>query len=320
MGAPGPGPAPPSAGEVKVSLVATVRNAHPAVERWLASVRRQTRPPDEVLVVDGGSTDATVAALRAAPGVTVLEAPGANIARGRNLAVRAAAHEVIAVSDGDCVLAEDWLERILRPIEAGAAVAAGFYRPLAGAAWQVYVTSHLPDPEEVGPGWMPSSRSLAFRREAFEAAGGYPEWLAIGEDMYLNHRWRDLGVRIEPAIDAVVWWPPRPTLAATWRQYVRYAEGDGAAGMYPQRHLARFAAYGLLLAAAAGRRRRLLAALAAAGALYVRRPVRRAMRRLPPGSPSRLAALVGVPAAAAFLDAAKMTGYLRGLLRSRPAA
>jgi glycosyltransferase involved in cell wall biosynthesis len=304
---------------VKVSLVATVRNAHPAVERWLESVRRQTRPPDEVVVVDGGSTDGTLAALRAAPDITVVEAPGANIARGRNLAVRAAAHDVIAVSDGDCVLAEDWLERILRPIEAGGLAAAGFYRPLAGDPWQVFATSHLPDAEEVGRGWMPSSRSLAFRREAFEAAGGYPEWLAIGEDMYLNHRWRDLGIRIERAVDAVVWWPPRPTPAATWRQYAGYAEGDAMAGMYPERHAVRFAAYGLLLAALLGRRPRLLAMLAAAGALYVRRPVGRARRRLPPGSPARLAAPLGVPAAIAFLDAAKMAGYLRGLrARRRP--
>jgi glycosyltransferase involved in cell wall biosynthesis len=300
---------------VKVSLVATVKDAHPAVERWLASVRRQSRPPDEVVVVDGGSTDATVRSLRAVPGVTVLEAPGSNIATGRNLAVRAAAHDVVAVSDGDCELADDWLERLLRPIEAGADVAAGFYRPLARGAWQVFATSHIPDAEEVGQGWMPSSRSLAFRRAAFEAAGGYPEWLAIGEDMYLNHRWRDLGARIEPAVDAVVWWPPRPSVAATWRQYVRYAEGDAVAGMYPERHAARFAAYGLLLGAALARRRRLLALLAAAGALYVRRPVGRARRRLPPGSPARLAALAGVPAAMAFLDAAKMAGYLRGLAR-----
>ena len=66
---------------------------------------------------------------------------------------------------------------------------------------------------------MPSSRSLAFRRAAFEAAGGYPEWLPIGEDMYLNQRWAELGLRIEPVPSALAWWRVRPTLGATWRQY-----------------------------------------------------------------------------------------------------
>ena len=35
------------------------------------------------------------------------------------------------------------------------------------------------------------SRSVA---SAIEAAGGYPEWLDIGEDMWVNHRWRELGL------------------------------------------------------------------------------------------------------------------------------
>src|SRR2546430_16467477 len=94
----------------------------------------------------------------------------------------------------------------------------------------------MPEASELRPGWLPSSRSVAFRREAFEAAGGYPEWLPIGEDMYLNHRWRDLGGRIEPAVDAVGGWPPRPGGAATWGPDRRYPEGDGLARVHAERH------------------------------------------------------------------------------------
>ena len=39
----------------------------------------------------------------------------------------------------------------------------------------------------------PSHRLVAYRREAIDAVGGYPEWLAIGEDMWVDLRWRDLG-------------------------------------------------------------------------------------------------------------------------------
>src|SRR5207244_6764337 len=124
----------------------------------------------------------------------------------------------------------------------------------------------LPEPEELRPGWLPSSRSIAFRREAWEAAGGYPEWLDVGEDMYFNHRLLDAGARLELAPDAVAIWRVRPTLAATWRQYSRYAEGDATAGMYPRRHVVRFATYGLAIAALVGRRRWLLG-VAGAGAL-----------------------------------------------------
>jgi glycosyltransferase involved in cell wall biosynthesis len=298
---------------VKVSLVATVKDDGPSVEEFLASVRAQTRQPDEVIVVDGGSTDGTWELLEGADDVLALSEPGSNIARGRNAAIRAAAHDVIAVTDADCVLDPEWLERIVLPIEGGADVAAGFYRPFGDSVLQISAAAALPEQDEVRPGWMPSSRSLALRREAFEAAGGYPEWLDVGEDMYLNHRLVENGARIELAPDAVTYWRIRPTLGATWRQYAAYAEGDALAGMYPRRHAVRFAAYALGTFALLTRRRWLLGVAAAGALAYARRPLRRVWRR----SEGRWSALAAVPPMMAFVDAAKMWGYARGLMRGR---
>ena len=110
---------------MKVSLIATVLDAEEHVGAFLASIAAQTRAPDEIVIVDGGSTDGTLAALRAADGVTVLEEPGATIARGRNLAIAHAAHDVIAVADADCAYGPGWLAALLAPLEAGADVAMG---------------------------------------------------------------------------------------------------------------------------------------------------------------------------------------------------
>ena len=301
---------------MRVSLIATVKDAAPYVEEFLDSVEAQTRPPDEVVIVDGGSTDGTLEMLRRRQGVTLFEEPGANIARGRNLAIAKASHDVIAVSDADCVLSADWLDRIIEPLEAGADVSMGLYEPLATSFFEVCAAAvGIKDREEIRPEtYMPSARSVAFFRQAFEDGGGYPEWLDIGEDMYLNRRWRALGVRMKLAEGAVVYRRPRPGPLEYWRQFAAYAEGDARAGMHPERHAARFATYGAL-AIALGSGSRVLKAVALGTAVArAARPVRRALRRMPPG-PSRMAAPFAIPALMAVTDLAKMTGYAKGLLR-----
>ena len=300
---------------MKVSLIATVLNADEHIGAFLASVAAQTRTPDEVIVVDGGSTDGTVERLRSADGITLVEDPGANIARGRNLAIAAASHDTIAVADADCAYGSDWLAALLEPLESGADIAMGWTEPVIGSLLDACVSS-LGFPltaEEVDPAtFMPSARSVAFRREAIDAVGGYPEWLAIGEDMWVNHRWRERAFDMRMAPAAVAHWHPRSSLAGIWRQYVGYARGDARGGMYPERHALRFAVYGGLLAAL-GSRRTWPKLVAVGGAVaYARVPVVRARARASTAR-DRALGIVLAPALLAFTDAAKMCGYALGL-------
>ena len=299
---------------MKVTLISTVKDVAAHIEEFLGSLAVQTRAPDEVIIVDGGSIDGTPELLRRSESVTVIEERGANISRGRNLAIGAATHDVIAVTDADCVLDPAWLERILEPIESGADVSMGFTEPIVDGFVQECVASiNLLDASEVDAArFMPSARSVAFRRGSIDAVGGYPEWLAIGEDMWVNHRWRELGLDMRFAPDAIVRWRLRPTLTATWAQYFRYARGDAQAGMNPERHALRFGVYGGL-AVALGSRKRWPKALAVAGAAaYACKPIQRAWRRMPDTS-ERAAAAIVVPALMGWIDTAKFAGYAAGL-------
>jgi glycosyltransferase involved in cell wall biosynthesis len=300
---------------MKVSLISTVKDAADALEAFLGSLAAQTRAPDEVVIVDGGSTDGTLELLRAAEGVTLVEEPDANIARGRNVALAASTHDVIAVTDADCILEPTWLEEIVRPIEAGADVAMGVYEPITDTFLQTCMAAvNLPlDPAEIDPAtFNPSARSVAYRRDAIEEVGGYPEWLPIGEDMWVDLRWRERGLDMRFAPAALVHWRLRAGVASTWRQYFGYARGDARAGMYPERHALRLGVYAGLGVAMASRRTwpKLLALVGAAA--YSRTPLRRAWRRLDDPRERALAA-AAVPLLMAWTDAAKITGYASGL-------
>ena len=64
-----------------------------------------------MIVVDGGSTDGTAEAYARGEAVTVLVEPGANISRGRNVALASVAHEIVAATDADCELDPDGSRR-----------------------------------------------------------------------------------------------------------------------------------------------------------------------------------------------------------------
>src|SRR5437868_3373130 len=98
------------------------------------SIAAQTRAPDGIVVVDGGSRDGTLELLRVwttrLP-LQVVEAPGASIARGRNLAIRATGAELVAVTDAGVRLAPDWLEQLLACLSPDVDVVSGFFLPEA---------------------------------------------------------------------------------------------------------------------------------------------------------------------------------------------
>ncbi|MBL8056558.1 MAG: glycosyltransferase [Anaerolineales bacterium] len=280
-------PLPPAdAPRPAVSLVATVRNEGAGLDAWLESVLAQTRRPDEIVIVDGGSTDDTFARLQAfaarAPlPVRVWQASGANIARGRNLAIERAAGPLIACTDAGCELTTGWLAAVTGPFAADPAleVAAGYYAALQTTDFERVTAAYLVPPlTHVDPRtFLPSTRSVAFRKEAWRAVGGFPEWLTLtAEDTLFGVALKARPARWAFVPEAGVRWHLRPTWRGLWRQVRRYGQGDGEAGLFPARyreHLRLLATLALALALA-------LAAVAVAG---LTRQAAWLLAALPPG-------------------------------------
>lgn len=233
---------------MRISVVSTVLNETGSLPRLLESLAAQTRPPDEVVVCDGGSTDGTLPLLEAESRLSLrlVRRPGANISQGRNAAIEAATGEVIAVTDAGVRLSPQWLEKLVAPFEdAGTQTVAGFFRPDPRTVFETAMgATVLPELREINPArFLPSSRSVAFRKSAWAAAGGYPEWLDYCEDLILDFRLRDLYGPFVFAPEALVHFRPRPNLRAFFVQYYRYARGDGKAALWRKRHAIRYLTY-----------------------------------------------------------------------------
>lgn len=311
-------------GKDKISLVTTVLNEEKTLPEFMDSLLAQIRRPDEVIVVDGGSKDRTFEILKSyadrVGNLTVIQSRGANISRGRNLAIAEATSDLIAVTDAGCQLNPRWLEAISQPLREGSAqVVAGLSQPDARSFLEKCLAAvNLPLAEEIEEEtFMPSSRCIAFRKRVWEEVGGYPEWLDTGEDMNFNFKLKKMGYTIQLVRDAVVYWRMRENLREIFRQFFGYARGDAMAGMYPQRHLIRFTTYlGLLVVLFLSPRFPYLPLLLIPLALvYLSRPLRRSVQVFQEDRFGMLLSWLAIPFLMFYLDLAKMAGYVNGLLK-----
>jgi glycosyltransferase involved in cell wall biosynthesis len=330
-------------GTVDVSVIVTVLNEKRSVCGLLDTLANQTLRPDQVVICDGGSTDGTVEAIRDAAAaygealgeVDLFVLPGANISRGRNAAIARARGPLIAATDAGVRLDEHWLERITEPwqgVENDVGVssplaAGGFFVPEAHTVFETAMAATvLPAVEDIdAASFLPSSRSVAFLKSTWERAGEYPEWLDYCEDLIFDIRVNALAPPGENGFawcpDAIVHFRPRSSLGAFWRQYYRYARGDGKADLWRKRHTIRYTTYVvvlplvLALATRGGFGRVFgLIALVVGGTAYCWRPWRRLARIGGGLTPTQFAAAVALtPIIRAVGDCAKMAGYPVGL-------
>ena len=320
---------------MKITLIVTVLNEAHMLPMLLDSIAAQTRRPDEVIICDGGSTDNTIELLRAERRylVRVIERPGSNISQGRNAAITEATGDVITSTDAGVRLDPKWLEKLVEPLvfsrsdKQGREVCAGFFLPDVHTPFEVAMgATVLPQLEDVQPeAFLPSSRSVAFTKAAWQAVGGYPEWLDYCEDLVFDfallRKYGSFGF----APEAIAYFKPRGSLKSFFRQYYLYARGDGKANLWLKRHLIRYGTYliGIPTIALLGTLSPWFLLLYVVGvALYLKRPYQRLiplMRGL--NRSGQLKAIGWVPIIRVAGDIAKMIGYpigVRWRIRHKP--
>jgi glycosyltransferase involved in cell wall biosynthesis len=240
---------------MKVSIVVPVRDEQASIRELLDSLLAQSRPPDEIVITDGGSTDATPLIIeeyitRGAP-VRLIRAGAALPGRGRNLGAAQASNEWLAFTDAGISLDHKWLELLVKKAEADDSidVVYGLWEPITNTFFkQCAAIAYVPPPTSHN-GIMTRPRSIAstlLRREAWQKVKGFPEDLRSAEDLIFMDRVENAGYRCEFEPRAVVHWDLRPTLWSTFKRFVVYSRNNIRAGLFRQWQSTIFVRYGAL--------------------------------------------------------------------------
>lgn len=174
---------------LEASVVIPTLNEEEFIGNCLRSLRAQTVPPSEIIVVDNGSADRTIKiAEELADRVIIM--PGVGLAALRQAGAEAAGNPIIVSTDADTTHPDFWLEKLLRHFSVPNVVAVGGpIRPSRPGPMEDLYTNGLSASASAG---LFSGTNMAFRRDALFNAGGYVK-VKRAEDWALSTRLRSQG-------------------------------------------------------------------------------------------------------------------------------
>jgi len=244
---------------MKISVIIPVRNEEDSIRALLDSLLNQTLKPAEILITDGGSTDATARVIseyvkRGAP-IRLLNEGVALPGRGRNLAAAQAVNQWLAFIDAGISPEPTWLESLAKrtQVQSDVDVVYGSYEPVTDTLFKrCSVMAYLAPPVEI-EGQLVRTRSVAsvlMKRSVWETVGGFAENLRSAEDLLFMNEIERANFCITNAPDALVRWQVQATPWLTFKRFISYARNNMRAGLWRQWQAAIFKRYGLLLLSA----------------------------------------------------------------------
>jgi glycosyltransferase involved in cell wall biosynthesis len=229
------------------TLVSTVLNDLEGLRAFFLAMHSQTHLPDEIVIVDGGSTDGSWEFLQSLTAlkqcaVVASQESGCNVARGRNLAIAQASHDIIVSTDMGCAWEADWFWSLTQPfrdqpdtevvIGSWAVRLADLKTPWAKTELAMKGTMQLNATTDS----LGISRSIAYKKSVWDAIGGYPEDLTLAADDVVFDALLKKGRFKTAAVPTVqCYWMRHETLRQYCREEHRNFLGAGEAAIW-QKH------------------------------------------------------------------------------------
>src|SRR5690554_5905769 len=225
------------------SLVSTIFNEAKRLRQTIADLEAQTIKPAEIIITDAGSSDTSWEILtewqqQSAVPIVLLKEEGCNVARGRNLAIKAAKYDLIVSTDFGCRFENSWLEKLLSHFSTderlevvGGAYGVNLERLTTLPARAEYILQNgycIP----LDKRFIVTSRSIAYKKYVWQKIGGYPEWLSLaGDDSTFWKLILEHGFKHTLSEHVGVYWERHQTLNQYKQEAFRYGKGDGESGI-----------------------------------------------------------------------------------------
>ena len=223
---------------MKIAVVVSVFNEESTIGLLIESLLAQSRKPEEIIIVDGGSIDKTceiVEGLQLNDKCIRLLRSKASRAKARNIGVVASKSKIIATIDAGCVADKNWLKRLCKPFEDDSVdVVAGFYKMVGEGHFKKALSVFLGViPSKFDDRFLASARSLAFRKSIWEKVGGFPKNLnGTAEDTVFNYKMIKAKAKMVRVKNAIVYWKLPSTYKEAVKKMYLYAKGDAASGIW----------------------------------------------------------------------------------------
>lgn len=214
---------------IKVSLVVPLLNEEESIKNLCESIYRQSFQPDEVVLVDGGSTDKTVEIVEKIclerAGIKLVKTDGATPGKGRNIGTLNARNEWIAYTDAGIKLSDDWLAELVQIIDEDpeSAIVYGNYSPVINNFFEKCAMFAFVPPQSENGLRGKSIASSLIKKDVWKAVGGFPD-LRAAEDLIFMETAEKQGFRVGFAPKAMIYWQLRPNLSSTFQKFVVYSK------------------------------------------------------------------------------------------------
>ncbi|MCS6790846.1 MAG: glycosyltransferase [Bacteroidia bacterium] len=195
-----------------VSVIIPARNEADNIAKLIQSLKGQTTPPAEIIVVDAGSSDDT-AAIAAQAGARVIKVDRAYPGQARNIGIAHATYDIIACWDASMRVAPDALEKLIQPLLAGTAEMTSGHLEILPQGWttSIYLLLLMSPYNHVLPGgkviYAHPVACNAFYRSLWERVGGLRPWRAR-EDSDFRQRVLALKPRLQYVPESITYWEP----------------------------------------------------------------------------------------------------------------